>query len=675
MPRNFMLSQKTTFLFTIPMTPAVRKAEEILQRDIRAVLMSPTAECPDNQVILRYAAEKLPAESYAYAFPEAPGCDRMEITVADELGAVYALLHLSAEALKIPPFWFYQDFRPEKIPYATLAAVPYLSPRYKVRYRGWFINDEVLTLGWHADRYDPTVWEPAFEALLRCGGNMVIPGTGETHRHIENIAVGMGLYLTEHHAEPLGAEMFASAFPDKEPSYDKYPELFHRLWRAAIEERKDDKVIWTLGFRGQGDRPFWENDPAYVTPQSRGVLISRIIQEQYDLLREYVKDPVCCTNLYGEIMELYRDGYISVPAHVIKIWADNGYGKMVSRRQWNRNPRVYSLPSSQDEGPHGLYYHITFHDLQASNHLTMLPNPPEFVNRELNLAFQSSADEFLILNSGNIRMHTYMLDLVSRIWRDGDIDVQKQGAEFAAVYFPQAAGDVAECYRTYFASPIQYGTHADEKAGEQFYHYPARSVISHWLKGNPPETEDELLWLTGPVPFSAQVHKYGELCRSGIPAWEKVVSQAQATEARLGRNAAAFSNGLLLQSRIHLTGCRGADALCRSYEAYQHKDYVAAFLLACDATASYRGASNMLQAAAEGKWSGFYRNDCLTNLHLTAHFCDILRQYIRMQGESSLFLDWERQYVWPDSKKNILLQTTVTAQLSEDELYAALKKA
>lgn len=440
MPCQFMLSQKTTFLFTIPMTPAVRKAEEIFQRDMRAVLTSPTAECPDNQVILRYAAEKMPAESYVYAFSETPDCDRMEITAADELGVVYALLHLSGEALKIPPFWFYQDYRPEKIPYAALAAVPYLSPRYKVRYRGWFINDEVLTLGWHADRYDPAVWEPAFEALLRCGGNMVIPGTGETHRHIENIAVGMGLYLTEHHAEPLGAEMFASAFPDKEPSYDKYPELFRRLWRTAIEQRKDDKVIWTLGFRGQGDRPFWENDPAYVTPQSRGALISRIIREQYDMLREFVKDPVCCTNLYGEIMELYRDGYISVPAHVVKIWADNGYGKMVSRRQWNRNPRVYSLPSAQDEGPHGLYYHLTFHDLQASNHLTMLPNPPEFVNWELNLAFQAGADEFLILNSGNIRMHTYTLDLVSRIWRDGDIDVQKQGEEFATVYFPQAAG-------------------------------------------------------------------------------------------------------------------------------------------------------------------------------------------------------------------------------------------
>lgn len=676
MTNEFILSWKTVFDFQTPMTSPIQKARNILRRDMQAILTEPGTECPHNQVTVRYAhnAEAMPAESYAYSFSEAPGGMMMQITAVDELGIVYALLHMSAMMLKVPPFWFYNDFHPATMPYAAVEAKPYLSPRYKVRYRGWFINDEVLTLGWHSDKYDPAVWEPAFETLLRCGGNMVIPGTGETHRHVERMAAEMGLYLTQHHAEPLGAEMFACVFPDKDPSYAKHPELFWQLWRAAIQNKKDAKIIWTLGFRGQGDQPFWENDPTYNTPQARGALISKIIRKQYDMLREYIPAPVCCTNLYGEIMELYQDGYISIPNQVIKIWADNGYGRMVSRRQWNHNPRVYSLPSSRDKGPHGLYYHITFHDLQASNHLTMLPNSPEFVNRELNLAFQASADEYMIVNSGNIRMHTYTLDLIRWIWRDGDTDTQKQREEFAATYFPEDARDVADCYRTYFASPVQYGTHSDEKAGEQFYHYPARSIISHWIKGNHPDTEEELLWFTGPVPFSAQVQKYGGLCHSGISAWEQAYSQAQAAETRLSRNARSFADGLLLQTWIHLTGCKGADSLCRSYEAYHQKDYVAAFLFACDAAEAYRNADEALQAAAHDKWSGFYRNDCLTNLHLTAHFCDILRQYIRMQGESSLFLDWERKYIWPDSKKNILLQTTVTAQLSEDELYAALRK-
>ncbi|MFR8283089.1 MAG: hypothetical protein ACLU9R_04125 [Faecalibacterium sp.] len=43
-------------------------------------------------------------------------------------------------------------------------------------------------------------------------------------------------------------------------------------------------------------------------------------------------------------MELYQQGCLDLPDEVIKIWADNGFGKMVSRRQGNSNPRVKALP-------------------------------------------------------------------------------------------------------------------------------------------------------------------------------------------------------------------------------------------------------------------------------------------------------------------------------------------
>ena len=82
-------------------------------------------------------------------------------------------------------------------------------------------------------------------------------------------------------------------------------------------------------------------------------------------------------------MELYRAGCLKVPEDVIKIWADNGYGKMVSRRQGNHNPRVCALPGEEEHGRHGIYYHVSFYDLQAANHMTMLPCPEEFVCSEL----------------------------------------------------------------------------------------------------------------------------------------------------------------------------------------------------------------------------------------------------------------------------------------------------
>lgn len=42
----------------------------------------------------------------------------------------------------------------------------------------------------------------------------------------------MGLIITHHYAEPLGAEMFAQAYPDLEPMYSKYPEKFRALWQT-----------------------------------------------------------------------------------------------------------------------------------------------------------------------------------------------------------------------------------------------------------------------------------------------------------------------------------------------------------------------------------------------------------------------------------------------------------
>jgi len=60
---------------------------------------------------------------------------------------------------------------------------------------------------------DEFPWEMAFEALLRCGGNMTIPGTDYNSHRYQRLAAEYGLYITHHHAEPLGARMFSRAYP------------------------------------------------------------------------------------------------------------------------------------------------------------------------------------------------------------------------------------------------------------------------------------------------------------------------------------------------------------------------------------------------------------------------------------------------------------------------------
>lgn len=46
-----------------------------------------------------------------------------------------------------------------------------------------------------------------------------------------------------------------------------------------MEAHREDRVIWNIGFRGQGDYPFWQEDPDYATPESRGRLLSSLLRE------------------------------------------------------------------------------------------------------------------------------------------------------------------------------------------------------------------------------------------------------------------------------------------------------------------------------------------------------------------------------------------------------------
>lgn len=90
------------------------------------------------------------------------------------------------------------------------------------------------------------------------------------------LASDMGLILTQHHAELLGAEMFGRRWPELKGSYRLYPEKFEQLWREAAEKYKGRQVIYAIGFRGQGDGPFWGEDNAFDTDEKRGAEVAAL---------------------------------------------------------------------------------------------------------------------------------------------------------------------------------------------------------------------------------------------------------------------------------------------------------------------------------------------------------------------------------------------------------------
>jgi Glycosyl hydrolase family 115 len=680
-PASFVMDGATVFAVPEPLPVPVRHALDIFARDFAKVFGTELRTGPAGEARVRLVLGPDPAltgpEAFALRFDKGAPGPVLTLAAADDLGLVYGLLHLSQVVLGVDPFWFWADREPEARQRIAIPAVDYLAPKPRVRFRGWFVNDEVCLIGW-SDTYPPSaaVWAPVFETLLRLGGNLVIPGTDLPRDGVHwRLAAEMGLYVTHHHAEPLGAEMFFRVHPYSDASYATNPDLFEALWQEAIDRQRSDKLVWTLGFRGQGDCPFWDQDPSFDTPEKRGELITRAIRRQHEMLCAAVENPACLTYLYGEITELYREGHIAFPPGVAKIWSDNGYGRMVTRRQGNHNLRVPSLPLPSDEGPHGLYYHVTFHDLQASSHLVMLPVETELLAEELECAFDATADEVLLVNCGNVRPHVYHLDTVARLWR-GEIAEVSDGPEtFARRYFPSAPDAAAACLRRYFDASIAYGPAWDDKAGDEFYHHPARSLIGRLMRGEADAPAEDLLWATGDRPFDAQVAWFRDRCGAAVAGLAALQDACDAAAAALTPAEAVFFRDLLgFQVRLHHSGCRGVVLLCEAIEAYRDGRYPQAFVGASQSLWAYSESLAAMQAAEHGKWRGFFSADWLTNVDSTIYSLDALRKHIRMFGDNPDYFRWHKAYLMPESEKKIYLENTHRKPPSDDDLAEGLSR-
>lgn len=659
--RNTRLPQK-------PAEKPLAYALQALQRDMTRTLCA--ADCPGGEICLR-PDPALPPECFCLD----ADADTLTVSAASVLGFVYGLFEISRRFLGVHPFWFWndQEFRPRpavEVPEGFhLASEP-----YRVRYRGWFINDETLLSHWKVDGSTEETFRMAFEALLRCGGNMVIPGTGTEGIKHRQTAADMGLILTHHHAEPLGAPLFVQRHPDLEAKFSQYPDLFRALWQEGIDEQRDLRVIWNIGFRGQGDRPFWADDPQYDSVEARGSLVSALIREQYDLVKQTDPQAVCCTNLYGEMMELYRSGHLELPDDVIRVWADNGYGKMVSRRQNNDNPRIPSLPKKGDAGLHGLYYHVSFYDLQAASHITMLPNSAELVCRELTQALDCGADDYWIINCSNIKPHIYLLDYAAQLWRDGTATPAAHCLHYAQAYYGAVRSDrIARDLVCYAQSAIAYGQHEDEHAGDQFYNHVPRMLISQFLD-DPQSPAEGLRWLCDASSLLEQVRFCAEKFFSAQTGYDHYLRQCEMTAALLsGAPRRLYQDSILLQAQLYAYWADGAVDICRALQAGTDRAWKDCFYFAGKAQRCYRLAYRAMQDREHGKWTGFYANECQTDIRQTAQLCDYLMSYARNKGEGPHFYSWMQEFGESAEERRVQLLLNTERHPSNDALFSMME--
>lgn len=663
----FSLNKNTRFI-TETDTPPVMNAVSMLERDRDKVFVASPERGGEVRLCLAGAVREKPLEPEQYHLEVTDTC--CILTAGDDLGFVYGLLYLSGKYLGIKPFWFWMDQEPARKEKVEIAPLVYLSPKPSVRFRGWFFNDEVLMMKWKYNENGVDGWMMAFEALLRCGGNMAIPGTDKMSRKNRRAASQMGLWITHHHAEPLGAEMFVRAYPELEANYMEHKELFHKLWEEAVLEQKDCKVVWNLCFRGQGDAPFWSSDTTgqFDTPEKQGNMISDMIRTQSEIVRKHVENPVFCTNLYGEIMELYQQGYIELDPEIIKVRADNGYGRMVTRRRDNHCARVSSMPDPADQGAQGIYYHVSFYDLQAANHITMLPNSVSFVDRELSKVMENGGDDFWIINCSNVRPHVYYLDAVRKKWYGRSIDDEIHSREFADDYFDGREG-IARCYREYPEAMISYGPNEDDHMGEQFYTENLR-LLAHQFLVDKTRNARQLFWVTGEVSLEEQVKKVCGLCRGGLDKLDKLLRKCEAVQG-----SRLLEGTLLLQIRIHYECARGAALFGDGYQAYLMEDYARAFVLFGRSADCFELADSKMRESEYGVWKDFYKNDCFADVKHTAYLIRKVMGYIRELGDNARHDKWYHEYCYTKEDRKVCLLLVLDNHMTDQELYEVMRDA
>lgn len=649
-------------------TKPVAHALAGVQRDMMKVLKSGAA---GGDIILQRDPSVM-AECYRLTADE----NNLILAAADDLGFVYGLYEISRRFLGVPPFWFWNDWQPvckEEVEIPTGFA--YESRPARVRYRGWFINDETLIMNWKVERRADLPWEMVFESLLRLGGNLVIPGTDTNSKLYRGFAAERGLILTHHHAEPLGAEMFVRAYPGEEPSFDKNADKFRALWQQGIEDQKNWRVVWNIGFRGQGDRPFWLDDPQYDSPAKRGALISSLMREQYDMVRKNDPNAVCCTNLYGETMELYRDDYLDLPEDVIKIWADNGFGKMVSRRQENNNPRVPALPPLGDTGAHGLYYHASFYDLQAASHITLLPNSADFVRRELTDALAHGVDDYWLINCSNIKPHSYMLDFIAELWQNGEADSTAHARRYAAEYYSEKNADAVAARLLGFAEhAVSYGPNEDDHAGDQFYNHVPRMLMSQFMADRTRPSE-HLRWLCDLPTLEAQVAWCAEKFAQACDSYDAYLRECERTAAEMnGAARTLFQDNVLLQAQLYALWAQAGRAVCEALRCGFAGDWVQCFHQAGLAKQDFALANRAMRDREHGKWIDFYANECQTDVKQSALVCGYLMSFARNMGEGPHFFHWQREFQDSEADRRVMLLLNTVNHPTDEELWRLMEQ-
>ncbi|WP_206245148.1 glycosyl hydrolase 115 family protein [Novosphingobium terrae] len=338
-----------------------------------------------------------------------PGVSEALVIIgSDRRGAAFALYDL-CQHVGVSPWHWFADV---PVPFRQNVFVsrhPHLDGP-KVRYRGFFINDEDPCFsGWAKKAFggiNSAMYVHVFELLLRMKGNYLWPAMWAPKAFAADdpqnmvIADRMGVVMGNSHHEPMlraqsewhrNQELGVTGGPW---DYARNADNLRRFWRGGIERMVSKghgeayESLVTVGMRGDGDEAMAEGTATD--------LLERIVTDQRRIIAEVTGKPASempqLWALYKEVQDYYDHG-MKVPDDVTLLFSDDNWGQI------RRLPKPGAPPRS---GGYGIYYHFDYVGVPR-NYKWINTNQIEKTWQQMDLAYQRGARQIWIANVGDIK--------------------------------------------------------------------------------------------------------------------------------------------------------------------------------------------------------------------------------------------------------------------------------
>ncbi|MDR3183478.1 MAG: glycosyl hydrolase 115 family protein [Planctomycetaceae bacterium] len=562
----------------------------------------------------------------------------LNLSGADKRGTIYALYTFSEKVLNIDPWYFWTQHKPAKKTVITLPAdfkVEHGSPTFK--YRGWFINDEDLLSIFAADPlrenvFSLTMYDKIYETILRLKGNMIAPATFPfPDERCQELAARRGLVINMHHILVLGLNTYR--YPKNVPfSHNNHPEIMEQYWQTCIDAFKDYEVVWTVGYRGKHDRPFWEDEKEIKTPQQRGEVITKAIAKQVEMIRKKHPNADIISNLWMEGADLYHKGLLKLPEGVTLVWADNGAGYIGDMQGVHpHNTVTGNETEARVQKGQGIYYHTAMLNGRA-NQLSELV-PPSRIYHEIGRFVKADAAAFFLVNVSDIRDVPLTTDCAMKFVYDakpylGRTDDENQKAflldwsrrQFTSANAELLPESVAGLYEQYFNVPYM-----KNQLGDHHLHHLVGRLCgdaASSLEGKKPLTEKAVKTLDNSIQFVT----------ANKDALTKAFNEAKILLDKIPEERKNFYRAhILFQLGLHKIMVDTLETCCGALTAYKDGNAAEGVKLLDKALSGFEELFALRSGAEAEHWSAWFRGADFVNIE--AAFDRIRTMRARINGE------------------------------------------